>query len=93
MGDDYIATIIMDRFLTDKCHWINGGPNITYFHDNHRLSIDGLNDDILHGKKVQDVTCLTNPFVEVGTCGLRDEESFYKSEDRNAFNATVEFMK
>lgn len=93
VGDDYIATIIMDRFLTDKCHWINGGPNITYFHDNHRLSIDGLNDDILHGKKVQDVTCLTNPFVEVGTCGLRDEESFYKSEDRNAFNATVEFMK
>ena len=93
LGNDYVATIIMDRFLADKCHWINGGPNITYFHDNHRLSVEGLNDGVLHGKKIKDVTCLTNPFVIAGTCGLRDEESFYKSEDKNAFNATAELMK
>jgi hypothetical protein len=93
VDDVYIAAIIMDRFLNDKCHWINSGPNITYFHNNHRLSVEGLNDGVLHRRKVKDVTCLTNPFVNAGTCGLRDEESFYKSEDKNAFNATVELLK
>jgi hypothetical protein len=57
------------------------------------LSGDGANEEVLQGKSVDRVTCLTRPFVNVGTCGLRDEESFYKSEDKNAFNATVELMK
>jgi len=91
--DDYIATIIMDRFLADKCHWINGGPDITYFHDDHRLSGVGVNGDVLNGKLTLKMTCLTKLLTNSGTCGLRDKESFYKSEDKNAFNATVELLK
>ncbi|WP_146010578.1 hypothetical protein [Dyella sp. AD56] len=37
VGDDYVATIIMDRFLPDSCHWSNGGPAIYFFHDGYRL--------------------------------------------------------
>lgn len=93
VGDEYIATIIMDRFLTDKCHWVNGGPDITYFHNDYVLSVEGLNNNILYGKSAPDVTCLTRPFVDAGVCGMRDEESFYKSEDKNAFNASVQLLK
>ena len=93
VGDSYIATIVLDRFLPDKCRWLNGGSGVRFFHDDYLLSVDGVNDDVLQGKNVDKVTCLTRPFVNVGTCGLRDEESFYKSEDKNAFNATVELMK
>jgi len=93
VGNDYIATIIMDRFLDDKCHWINGGPNIAYFKNDYRLSTDALNRSVLYGKKPPNVTCLTRPFVETGTCGLRNQEYFYKMEDKNAFNASVEMLK
>jgi hypothetical protein len=89
----YVATIVLDRFLPDKCRWVNGGSGVRFFHDGYLLSVDGVNNDVLQGKSVGRVTCLTRPFVKVGTCGLRDEESFYKSEDKNAFNAMVELMK
>jgi hypothetical protein len=45
------------------------------------------------GEKIEKVTGLARPFSLVGGCGLRDEESFYKNEDKNAFNASVELMK
>jgi hypothetical protein len=93
VGNSYVATIVLDRFLPDKCRWANGGPDVRFFHDGYLISVDGANDEVLQGKSVDRVTCLTRPFVNVGTCGLRDEESFYKSEDKNAFNATVELMK
>jgi hypothetical protein len=93
VGDDYIATIVMDRFLPGECHWRNGGPSIYFFHDDYRLSSDGANREVLSGAKIEKVTCLTRPFSPVGGCGLRDEESFYKNEDKNAFNASVELMK
>lgn len=93
VGDDYIVTIIMDRFLADKCHWTNSGPDISYFHDKHLLSGVGVNDDVLSGKLILRMTCLTNPFMSAATCGLRDKELFYKSEDKTAFNSTVELLK
>jgi len=93
LDGSYVATIVLDRFLPDKCQWVNGGPDVRLFHDAYLLSSIGVNGEVLRGERTLKLTCLTRPFVDVGVCGLRDEESFYKSEDKNAFNATVELMK
>jgi len=93
VGDDYVATIVMDRFLPDKCHWVNGGSVVNFLHNGYWLSSSGVNADVLRGIKIDKVTCLTRPFSRAGVCGLRDEELFYKSEDKNAFNASMELMK
>jgi len=90
IGDTYIATIVMDRFLRDKCEWTNGGVDAKAFHGNYGVSVIATNSDVINGKTTYHLTCLTRPFVDVGTCASRDEESFYKSEDKNAFNVTVE---
>jgi hypothetical protein len=89
----YVATITMDGFLPDQCHWINTGPEIKFYHGSYWLSVLGVNDDVLSGRSKLRMTCLTRPFVKVGTCGLRDEERFYKSEDKHAFNVAVELVK
>lgn len=91
VGNIYVATLIMDRFMPDKCRWTNGGPGIRFFHDSYLLTVDGVNDNVLHGA-THKMTCLTRPSVEVGVCGTRDEESLYKREDKHAFNVTVEVM-
>lgn len=93
VGDYYVATILMDRFLPDNCRWINGGPVIKFFHDDYLLSSEGINADVLRGERIDEGTCLTRPFSRGGSCGLRDSESYFKKEDKNAFNATVELIK
>ncbi len=93
IGDSYVVTIFRDRFLLDKCRWVGGAAGIRFFNGDQPLSSVGVNDEVLSGKRTLEMTCLTKPFVEVGTCGLREEESFYKSEDKHAFNITVELMK
>jgi hypothetical protein len=93
MGDTYIATLVEDRFLPDKCRWAGGGAVVKFFRDDYLLSVDAVNDDVTRGERIDEKTCLTRPFVESGACGMRDEESFYKSEDKHAFNATVELIK
>jgi len=93
MGDNYIATIIVDRFLPDSCHWSGGGAGIRFFHGNYWLAVHGVNDDVTRGERKDVRTCITRPFTTVGICGPRDKESFYKKEDKNAFNMTVELIK
>lgn len=93
LGETYIATIITDRFLPDSCHWNGGGAGIRFFHGNYLLAVHGVNDDVTRGERKDVLTCITRPFTTVGTCGPRYEESFYKKEDKNAFNATVELLK
>ncbi len=93
VDDSYVATIVLDSFLPDKCHWLNAGPTIRFYHNAYLVSVLGVNDDVSSGKRTLEMTCLTRPFVDVGTCGIRDEESFYKSEDKHAFNVTVELIK
>lgn len=92
-GDNYVATIVLDRFALDKCRWVAGGVAIKFYRNGDWISTDPVNSDVLQGRNVQKMTCLTRPFDPVGTCGLRDEESWYKSEDKNAFNASVELMR
>lgn len=91
--DVYIATIVLDRFVRDKCRWVLGGVAIRFYRNSDWISTDGVNSDVLQGQSVQKMTCLTRPFDPAGTCGLRDEETWYKSEDKNAFNVSVELMK
>ena len=38
VGDDYVATIVLDRFQNDKCQWANSGLGINFFHNNYLLS-------------------------------------------------------
>ncbi|NYE30614.1 hypothetical protein HDE78_003589 [Rhodanobacter sp. K2T2] len=93
VGDYYVATIVKDRYLSDKCRWVGGGADVRFMHDDYLLSADGVNSDVMRGERDDVVTCLTRPFVNAGACGLRDEEKLYKSEDKHAFNATVELIK
>lgn len=93
VDDYYVATISVDRFLPDRCHWSNDGVGVDFFHDRNLLSTTGINADVLEGKRVDKMTCLTKPFAIVATCGSNSKEAFLKSEDKHAFNATVELMK
>ncbi|WP_250625614.1 hypothetical protein [Pinirhizobacter soli] len=93
-GDNYIARIAMDRFLQDDCHWNNDVVQIKFYRDNYLVSSTGENTDVVRGDRIDRLTCLTTPRFEVSGCGQRDsEEKFYKGEDKNAFNATVELVK
>jgi hypothetical protein len=93
VGDYYVATIIMDRFLPDNCRWTNGGIGVKFLHGNEVISRHGAGAAVLQGKRIDTLTCLTKPFANVGVCGMRDEERLYKGEDKRAFNATVELMQ
>jgi hypothetical protein len=91
-NDQYVATIVLDRFSPGECGWVNSGPDVKFFHNSYLLSTDALNSGVLHGQRPDAVTCLTRPFVEVGVCAS-GEERYYKHEDKHAFNAFVEMMK
>lgn len=41
VGDDYIATLVMDRFLPDQCRWTGGGYGIRFYHDKSLLAATG----------------------------------------------------
>lgn len=86
----YMATVILDRFVPDKCSWVYGGADVKFFHNKYLLSSQGSSAAVLRGERIDRVTCLTRLFSNAGVCGLRDEEAYYKREDKNAFNATVE---
>jgi hypothetical protein len=91
-GDSYIAKIAMDRFLPDNCHWNTGVVQVKFYRDGYLVSSTGVNGDVLRGDRIDVLTCLTMP--SVAYCGQRaSQEKFYKSEDKNAFNATVELAK
>jgi hypothetical protein len=42
VGDDYIATLVIDRFLPDQCHWVGGGYGIKFYHDKSLLAATGV---------------------------------------------------
>ena len=93
VGDSYVATILMDRFLPDNCRWTNGGIGVKFLHGNEVISRHGAGAAVLQGKRIDSLTCLTKPFANVGVCGMRDMEGYYKAEDKHAFNATVELAR
>ncbi len=93
VGDYYVATIIVDRFLPDNCKWTNGGISVDFLHGNDRISTHGAGAAVLQGKRIDTLTCLTKPFANVGVCGMRDQERYFKAEDKHAFNATLELMQ
>lgn len=93
VGDVYVATIVADRFISDECRWIDGGVGINFFHDDYLLSVAGVSGGVLRGEKISEMTCLTRPFAKVGVCAQRSQEAYYKSEDKDAFNAAVGIIK
>jgi hypothetical protein len=92
-GDTYIASIVLDRFLPDNCHWSGSTAQVRFFHGDYLLAVDGVNSDVELGERKDVLTCLTSPFVTVGICSLRSHELFFKKEDPKAFNAIVELDK
>ena len=93
-GNNYIAKIAMDRFLPDACHWSADGVQVKFYRDDYLVSSTGINADVLRGDRSDRLTCLTMPRIVQADCGQRaSEEKYYKSEDENAFNATVELVK
>ena len=93
-GDIYIAKIAMDRFLPDNCHWDTDVVQIRFFKDDYLVSRTAISAPVLRGNRAERLTCLTMHRIRLADCGLRDsKEKFYKSEDEDAFNATVELVK
>ena len=92
VGDNYVATIVEDRFLPDECRWINGGVAMTFMHDDTVLALDAINGDVLQGKRVDMSTCVPPP-RDPPICFSRDQEAFLRNHFIGVFDATVELMK
>jgi len=93
VGESYIAKISVDRFVSDKCQWANGGVVVNFYRNDYLLSTAGVNTDVLRGERVERMTCLTSPRMKIPVCGQRSNEALYKSEDKGAFNVTMELIK
>lgn len=93
VGESYVAKIVVDRFASDKCRWANGGVTVNFYRNDYLLSVAGVNTDVLRGERVERMTCLTNPEMKIAVCGQRRNEALYKSEDKSAFNVTMELIK
>lgn len=91
-NDEYVATIVLDRFQPDSCRWDGEAVSVDFYHNNYLVSGTAVGSDVLRGQKISQVTCLTSPPMTVGVCAP-GEESYYKGEDKTAFNATMELMK
>ncbi len=96
VGDDYVATLVLDRFLPDRCHWQGGVYGITFYHDKSLLGVSGgsLNNLRQSGGKFEGV-CL--PPWRPGAapvCSSRDarHDQFLRSHYSNIFNETEELM-
>lgn len=92
VGSYYVATIVDDRFLPDKCKWLGGAYGIRFMHDNHVLSSTGAGPNEFDGSGKLELTC-TPPPDDPPTCFLRNKELFLRSHFQGVFNATVELVK
>jgi hypothetical protein len=92
VGSDYVATIIKDRFLFDKCKWYSDGWGLRFMHNNYLLArgVSGPNEFDAAGKL--ELTCIPPPDTPP-LCGLRSNESFDRIHFKGVFNATLEIMK
>lgn len=89
-ADDYMITIMSDRFLPDSCKWNGNGYGINFMHGHTLLGVDGEEKGKLESKKTE-LTCV--PDDDPPVCFLRSHEAFLRNRFRNVFNATVEIAK
>jgi hypothetical protein len=92
--DEWIATVVDDRFLPDKCRWHGGGYAIRFMHDHVVLSSRGTGKNDIEEAGVLKLTCTFNePHGWPGGCFNRDQEAMLKARNAQIFNATVEIVK
>ncbi len=94
VGDDYIATLVMDRFLPDQCHWVGGGYGIKFYHDKSLLAATGGSIGSLHESGgVFEGVCVPPP-DDPPPCFSRDKKHdlFLRSHFKGVFKETEELM-
>lgn len=91
--DEWIATVVDDRFLPDKCRWDGGGYGIDFMHDSVVLSSTGVGKNELEQTDVLKLTCvLKGPNAMAPVCSMRDLEATLRAHHLQTFNATVEIV-
>lgn len=92
IGSEYVATIVEDRFLPDKCKWSIGGWGVWFLHNKSVLSFDASGANEFKVPKKLELTCIPPPDTPP-LCGLRKNESFDRAHFEGVFNATLEIIK
>lgn len=91
---DYVATIVDDRFLPDKCEWYGGGYEIDFMHGDKDLSTMGTGLSDIEQAGVLKLTCASKISPSIPPlCMMKDQEAFMRSRFSGVFNATVEIEK
>lgn len=91
-GSSYVATIVDDRFLHDKCNWLDGAYEINFIHNNQVLSVTGAGPNEFDASGKLELTC-TPPPDKPPTCFMRNKETFLRSHFHGIFNVTLEKVK
>jgi len=91
VGSYYLATVVDDRFLPDKCRWLGGAYEMHFMHDDHLLSVTGAGPNQFDASGKLELTCTPPPSVPV--CDIRAREAFDRSHFHGVFNVTLELMK
>lgn len=92
-ADEWMATVVDDRFLPDKCRWAAGGYDIRFMHNDAVLASDGSAKEAIEEAGVLKLTCETDTHLHfLPMCLLRDQEAFLRAR-YPVFNATVEILK
>lgn len=93
-ANEWVATVVDDRFLPDKCRWVAGGYGIRLMRGNVVLSTVARSKNELEQTDVLRVTCTFNePHGWPGACFNRNQETFLKARHAKIFNATVEILQ
>ncbi len=90
IGSYYVATIISDRFLEDKCRWLGGAYEIHFMHGATLMASTGVGPKSFDSAGKMELTCIPPPDIPI--CELRKKEAFDRAHFAGVFNATVERM-
>ena len=91
-GNEYLASVLTDRFDQGKCHWAIGAISVNFMEGKKILSTESLSLSDLRTGSVKRVTCFTSLYMNPGICSGRDREVFIKSKDKHSFNAEMDLM-
>jgi hypothetical protein len=92
-ADEWVATVVDDRFLPDQCQWYAGGYSIRFMHNDVVLASDGSAKNAIEEAGVLKLTCETDTRLHfLPMCLLRDQEAFLRAR-YPVFNATLEVVK
>ena len=92
--DEWTATIVGDRFLPDKCKWLDGGYDVKFLQKNLVISSMATEKRNIEQAGILKLTCKSQeiqPFPPV--CFMRSQEAFFKAKHYKIFNATMEIVK